>query len=147
MGFSISFLSDEVIFLENDKYLSGTIQLGEFEEGFNAPISYWQAMNYEQQWKNALHRILSGAKNSCLITSMYKPSLANFIIWWPLYRVDDMIVCQNQLLFLDQLSTGFDEKNPYQSIKPMQSITPTGDKVSEWEVNIKEVQDFYERNW
>jgi hypothetical protein len=144
MGFGIRFVNDQIIHEDNERCLCGTILLGDLdEEAFHAPISYWTRLNYEQHWRDGLLRILSGAESSCLITLMYDPRLANFINWWPMYRVDDLVMVQNHLLFMDQLSVAFDEKNPFQSIKPRQTVTPEGEKVSEWSIEIGEIQSFY----
>jgi hypothetical protein len=45
---------------------------------------------------------------------MRDPSVANFIVWWPMYRVDETVFIQNQLLFLDQLASSFNEDAPFQ---------------------------------
>ena len=104
MSFFIGFVNDEdAIYDDKERFLCGAILLGSIEERFLVPLSYWQPIDYEKHWRDALQRILAGEKTSCLITSMYDPSLANFIVWWPMYRVGELIFVQNQILSLFNL--------------------------------------------
>lgn len=124
--------------------LCGALLLRCAEERFFVPISYWSAPDYEKHWREALLRILGSAQISCLITSMCDPRSANFIAWWPMYRVGEMTFFQNQLLFLDRLGTRFDEKNPYQFVSKRQTENQDGVKISEWHVGVSDVQRFVE---
>jgi hypothetical protein len=78
MDFSIN-LTDKEFIDGNERFLVGDIHLGEFHETFMASLSYWTKSDYFKQWKIALIKICNGNDKSCLITSMFDPSIANFI--------------------------------------------------------------------
>lgn len=110
----------------------GEIVLNNFVERFEAPLSFWSASQYKKQWSEGLRRIIDGDSRSCLITSMYDPKKANFIVWWPMYRYPDRIVVQNQILFMNKLPELFDPSDPYRFIGEHVSIGDEGEPVSEW---------------
>ena len=145
MAFFIGFIEDEFSQTNAEEFLRGVISLGPVDEEFLAPLTYWKTLDYERQWRQGLLRILSGSESSCLITAMYDPSCANFITWWPLYRLGDLMVVQNQILFLDRLTDGFDECNPYRHVGTRQSVSDEGSAISEWTVPLMDVQRFCDR--
>jgi hypothetical protein len=114
----------------------GEIRLNDFVEQFEAPLTFWTVEDYERQWARGLRRISEGSAKSCLITAMYDPTVANFIIWWPIYRELDHAVVQNQVLFMKKLKGTFDVQDPYRSIDERVSITEDGEPISEWIVSI-----------
>lgn len=77
---------------------------------------------------------------------MYDPSFANFIVWWPMYRMAEQLVVQNQILFLDRLPGKFDENNPFQYVGPRQTVNQDGATISEWSVEFADVQEFCKRS-
>ena len=66
----------------------GRIVLGGFEEPFHASLDYWSPADHRRSWQGAILRIVAGTTPSALVTSMAGPVVANFIRWWPMYRVD-----------------------------------------------------------
>jgi hypothetical protein len=110
----------------------GEIVLGDFVERFESPLAFWGIPQYERQWSDGLTRLAAGASRSCLITQMYDPRTANFIVWWPMYRDGGRIVVQNQVLFMDALAELFDPSDPYRFISNRVSRTEEGESVSEW---------------
>ena len=139
MNFSISFKNNEFV-EESEKFQIGEIIIGEFHETFTASLSYWSELDYLNQWKTALTKICSSAEKSCLITSMFDPSTANFIFWWALYLDDNTVHIRNQILFLKELDKPFMELNPYEFIRNRITETDEGDKISEWDVNINDIK-------
>src|SRR5262245_7128862 len=141
MTFSIGFVGDRTVIDDyNETTLEGAIVIESFEERFFAPVSYWQPADYQRQWKEALRRILTDAETSCLITALRDPASANFLVWWPMYRVDEIIFVQNQLLFLESLPGGFTVQNPFQHIHPRQRVNRHGQGISEWPVPVSHVR-------
>ncbi|MDA4848908.1 hypothetical protein [Hoeflea poritis] len=118
----------------------GSIRIGEFEEKFQTSLSYWNRERYFCQWKEALTRLIDGEKCSAIITNMYDPSIANFIIWWPIYAIGEKVHFQNQVLLLAELEKTFDESDPYKSIPKRETISEDGEKISEWIIGISEVE-------
>lgn len=143
MTFSIRFLDEaESVVRDTSKLKIGVIVIGNFEEHFEASLSYWSIENYQKQWRQALERIKSGETKSSLITSMYDPQTANFITWWPLYRDDQQVRVQNQLLFMDQINGLYNLANPYVHVPDRAAIDEDGNPISEWRTTIAEIEEF-----
>lgn len=148
MAFSISLIPDPVPNLDPGVVASlGVIQIGSFQERFIASLMYWSADDYKRHWKQAIERILHSSEVSCLITSMVDPATASHIFWWPMYRVNDNVLIQNHILFFDQLQSSFDERNPFSSVTERQTIDEDGNIISEWSVQINELEDFLIREY
>ena len=141
MNFSINLTNKEFID-GNERFLVGDIQLGEFHEIFMASMSYWNKSDYLMQWKVALIKICNGNDKSCLITSMFDPSIANFIFWWTLYLDGKTVHIQNQIFFLDELEKPFLEANPYEFIPARKTVSDEGDKISEWHVDVNYIEAY-----
>lgn len=142
MGFSISFLSDPGPGLDaSEETRPGLIELGSFQERFVSSLSYWNVDDYQRHWTQAVMRIVGSSRTSCLITSMYDPAMANFIFWYPMYRVDNTVYVQNQILFLDSLSSPFDEHDPFSSVSE-RNVSEYGQLISEWAIEVGEMESF-----
>lgn len=143
MTFSIRLLLESVNDLKSsERACWGMIMIGSFQERFLVPLDYWTASDYEGHWKQAATRILQSSTSSCMVTSMYDPATANFIIWWPMYRVGDTVFIQNQILFLDSLSSPFNPNDPFSSIPERRTINEDGEEISEWSVLVKDLESF-----
>jgi CdiI N-terminal domain len=143
MAFSIGLIPDPIPDLDPEVIASlGVIQIGSFQERFIASLMYWSADDYKRHWKQAIERILHSSDVSCLITSMIDPTTGNHIFWWPMYRVNEHVFIQNHILFFDQLQSPFDERNPFSSITERQTIDEDGNRISEWSVQINELEEF-----
>lgn len=143
MAFSINFLPDPVSNLKpNEEASYGLITIGSFQERFIAPLHYWKTKDYENHWKIAINRIIKNEQQSCLITSMYDPQNANFIIWWPMYRLDENIHIQNNILFFNQLGKPFEINAPFSFVPNHEILTEDGEKISEWIISIKDLESF-----
>jgi hypothetical protein len=139
MNFSIN-LTDRDFLDGSERFQVGEIQIGKFHETFVASLSYWNKLDYLMQWEVALTRIYSGNDKSCLITSMFDPSIANFIFLWVLYLDGSIVHVQNQILFLEELDKPFLEKNPYEFIRDRKTVSDEGDKISEWDVDVNDIK-------
>jgi|SRR5262245_37081281 len=143
MAFSIDLIPDPVPKLDPGVIASlGVIQIGSFQERFIASLMYWKTDDYNRHWKQAIERILHLSDVSCLITSMTDPTTGDHIFWWPMYRVNDQVFIQNHILFIDQLQYQLDERNPFSSVTERQIIDEDGNRISEWSVQINELEEF-----
>jgi hypothetical protein len=123
----------------------GIIQLDMERERFLAPLSYWSVADYERQWRAAVRRIVDGQPRAALITSLADPSLADFVEWWPLYRVGQTVSVQNQLLFLDSLREPFDPADPYPHVSELRTRSEDGQAISEWRITLADLEQFLSR--
>lgn len=123
-GFSIGF--DDTI--ERDELASGRLAFGEFAEFFESSLLTWSRSDYRRSWREAVAALIEGQDRAALVTLMHDPSTANFIRWWPMYRVAGTVLFQEQLLFLSDLATPFDLDDPFRSVHDRR----TDGEVSEW---------------
>ena len=123
----------------------GLIVIGSFVERFESPLQYWRKKEYEEQWHNAISRLLAGSKKTALITAMYDPATANFLTWWPLYRVAETIFIHNQLLFLSNLNKPFSIEEMDELVGPRHSVDDESTKISEWSVPLADIDLFWQR--
>ena len=123
----------------------GRITIGSFAETFEADLCYWSPERYRRQWAEAAARLVAGDGRAAFITSMYPPTLATFIWWWPAWREGDRVIVQNHLLVFDQLDVPFDESDPYKSLGTLSRTNEDGDRISTWETSLAEVEAFGER--
>lgn len=118
------------------------ISVGDFTEEFLASMSYWDRSKYEKQWAEGLFKIIQGEAKSCLVACMYDPENANFISIWSLYNLHNAVVVQNNLIFIDELDTKFNERNLYLSIPERETVTEDGEPISEWYTSKEEIMDY-----
>jgi len=121
----------------------GEITLGEFKEGFQVVLEYWNADEYRGQWLGALQLVTSnpGAR-AALITSLTDPQTANFLFWWPIYREAEELVFQNQVLIFEDLDEPFKLRNYTDFISRYERFNDDGDEISEWRVSVDDVRSF-----
>lgn len=143
MSFQIKFTNNTAIIVEEGggPIMVGEIRMGDFVEKFESPLDFWTKEDYQAQWKNALIYITSQGSKSCLITSIYNPKTSNFLRWWVLYRIENDVIFQDQIFFLN-LSKSFDLRDPYKSIPDYRNVNPEGKRISEWLISIEEITKF-----
>jgi hypothetical protein len=120
--------------------VKGQIQINDFIEDLYLPLDWWNATQYEEQWKKGLSR-LKGHDTSCLIVAIHDPNTRPFIDWWKLYKVGNKIYIRNQLVF-NEIYQELIGNNPltlencYSFIPPRGSIyDEDGNKLSEWVID------------
>lgn len=123
----------------------GKIHIGDYSETFVAILHYWTPAQYAWQWETALRRIIEGRDRSALITSYVEAAPERFLFWWVLYRENDIVYIQNQMLFFDQLDKAFSVEHPWESVGARETITEEGREISEWTTSIEDVRECLER--
>jgi hypothetical protein len=109
----------------------GSIQIDDFKESFESDFSYWPKEMYETHWLKASEEVEAGNSVS-FITSITEPDSSNFIRSWSCYSIDGELIFQERILFLNDLETPFNLKEPHNNIDSYESIDEDGDKISEW---------------
>lgn len=136
--FKISFLSEQ-----SNSEASAEIVVNDFRERLSIPLGYWAKNDYEEQWIAAITSILEpNTTKAALVTEMYDPLTANFINIWPLYKDDDRIYIQNSILFLDKLKGDFQISQLSSYVLERETINEDGDDISEWNISIKDLEEF-----
>ena len=152
MAFSIEFLDEPLQYLGDDPsppYAIGEITLGSFKETFAANLYTWSKNDYEAQWRQAIRHILSGNDRAALITYYVGPEVSYNLNWWPIYRVDDLVYFQEQLLFFENapepfvgLQEPFYLERQFNYVKDRQIFNEDGERLSEWSVSLTEIEAF-----
>lgn len=138
MGFSIDFID----YKSSDKFLArGQITIGNFTEEFECAIHYWDKERYMNQWVEGCNKICKEPK-SALMTSIHEPVQANFMVWWVMYRESNNVYIQNQLLFMENLSSPFQEENIYEHISDRETVNEDGLEISEWQTSVSEIKQW-----
>lgn len=140
MAFSIDLIDEPASEIESARL--GVIIIGSYVERFAAAIDYFDVTRYRRHWHEAITRIVQGSVTSTLITSMYDPSVANFIYWWPMYHLGDIVRFQNHILFLNELETPFDPNDPFRFVPERIIINSDGEQISEWSASIADLECF-----
>ena len=143
--FWIGFTKEALPFAEPDEEgVVGLLLLGSHEEAFVAHTYAWSEQRYVDEWRKALHLALSG-RQAALITDMRTPSQSSHLVWWPVWKVGDEIIFQNQLLFFAKhglTGTGMEIDQLYGLIGKHDSKNKQGVPVSEWSVSLNDVEAF-----
>ena len=93
------------------------------------------------QWKEGIERLLRREKNSAIVTTMYNPGTANFMLWWVMYLIEDDVFIQNHMLLLCELERPFDETDLYSFVPKRKIQTEEGVPISEWSVSLSAIRD------
>ncbi|WP_137169734.1 hypothetical protein [Marinomonas sp. FW-1] len=132
-------LNNEVVVSHGEEVLFGEINIHSFSEKIRSPISYWNRKRYLSQWRFGLNEIISGNKKSAIVTSMYDPINANFIVIWPLYLIEEDVFIQNRILFMEDLKEPFNESKMSAYIDDRETVNEDGEAISEWKVSISDI--------
>lgn len=143
--FVIKFIDELFVEAEvGEKGRMGLLRLNEHVERFVAHTVNWSELEYAEHWISALLRVLEG-KPSALITDMLFPSESSHLVWWPMWRVGDELVFQNQLLFFKQHGIKgaiLNADQLYELIGVHRSYDGDNNRLSEWRVAVADVQEF-----
>lgn len=145
--FSIQFLPSSDTDSQEDE-CDGLIQIKDFEEIFRSSTLFWDKEKYQNNWKLAIERIIFHEYESALIIDIHNPRQEKYVNWWLMYREEEKIHFQNQLLTSSVLNfsfSKFDPENPFTQISSRETHTEDGEEISEWIIEIKFLEDFYNK--
>ena len=122
----------------------GRITLGHFREEFQAPLYDWAPGDYTAHWLESAERLVAGAPVAVFLTHMVRPDAA-YHLGWPAWREDDRVVVQERLFLREHLNGAFDPENPEVHAGPRQDLSLEGERISQWQVGLRDVAAFVER--
>ena len=120
------------------------ITIGNFVERFLLPIENWSLNQYFKQWEEGIERIKI-KNSSCLVTAVQNlNSMHPSIEQWVLYRENQAIFIQQQLLINETVQfsnklANFSSKTCYDFINPRKTITDEGKEISEWSCCLNDI--------
>ena len=140
--FDIEFIADEPEHLDEGEdawvALRGRTTLADYQEEFLATLGTWSRADYQRQWIEAAQRLLGGADRTVFITSAFQ-------FCWAMWREGEMVYVHEQLLAEETLIAPFDAANPYRQIAERYAGTEDGNEISEWRLNIADIEAFVAR--
>ena len=92
--------------ISGEELHTGRIVLGRHEETVQGAAERWSADDYRRQWLEAID-VLEQSGRSALINSVAGTDSNDVIWWWPMYKFDQTVLVHNQMLFLNQLESGY----------------------------------------
>jgi hypothetical protein len=143
--FSISFSRDPAdLRIAHDPIAEriGKITLNHFSESFVSTVIFWDERDYRRHWVDGIARLCGGANSSCLLTNVFRPETANFFTWWLIYRRGLRVLFHQAILFLNQVQGEFLFSRIYDYVPPYRALADDGSPISEWEVDIDQMQEF-----
>lgn len=118
--------------------LWGCITLGDYNERFIAPLGTWAKADYERQWIEAAHRLVSGHERTAFV-------IAPFRCWWTMWHEGEDVFVHEELLTTERYAGPYDGGVPYRLIEERCTEAEDGDQVSEWRVSFADIREFVER--
>jgi hypothetical protein len=126
--------------------LWGRIQIGSFIEDFIAYLCDWTPEQYRRQWLEAAERLVNGESKSAFVTMFVSPKNGGHFVWWPCYRVGEIVYLQNHLRFYEQIASPFAVESLYEYVSDRKTVSDNNvTPISEWEVPLGWIQDFVNR--
>jgi hypothetical protein len=144
--FSIEFPDEALEYIDDDTSIPsapGRLVLGKSTEEFLASLCAWTKADYQSHWTRELKALLGGTSKVALIVSYYGNRALNMEIW-RLYRDGELAHFQNQILWCDTLPYAFDVSKISQYIEDRVVTTADGDRISEWDVSLRDIEVFLE---
>jgi hypothetical protein len=138
--FLLTFTHEATCF--DEPSLNGKIIIDDFSEGFISPLTYWSKQDYLQSWVFEITKANKISNKAFLATSMYDPQFANFIFGWALYFRNDLVFCQNHILFLNEISGEFNPLLISSYMHEREIENEEGQKISEWQTTRSAVMSF-----
>jgi hypothetical protein len=124
----------------------GSLVLGKSTEGFLANLSLWSKSDYESHWTRELRRLFGGNLKAALVVSYDDPNAASNMEVWRTYRDGEWVHFQNQLLACSRLPRKFEILEISQYIEDRMTTNAEGDRISEWDVPIRDIEMFLRRS-
>jgi len=147
--FSIEFTDEPLEYPFDDASIPaapGRLVLGKSTEEFLANLSLWSRTDYESHWTRELKRLFQGNLKATLVVSYDDPKAASNMEIWRAYRDGEWIHFQNRLLSYRSLPREFEISEIGRYMEERVTINAEGDKISEWNVAIRDVEMFLSRS-
>ena len=147
--FSIGFSDEPLEYPFDDASIPaapGRLVLGPSTEEFLANLSLWSKSNYESHWIRELKGLFEGNFKAALVVSYDDPKASSNLEIWRVYRDGDRLHFQNQLPWYSNLSHPFEISEMNRYIDDRVLITAEGNKISEWDVAMRDVEMFLQRS-
>jgi hypothetical protein len=143
--FSIGFTDEPLEYPYDDTGIPaapGRLVLGKSIEEFLANLSLWAKSDYESHWTRELKALLEGKPKVALVVSYNDPKASSNLEIWRVYRDGEWLHFQNQLPWYSDLPKEFEISEMSRYIQDREVVTAEGNRISEWEVAIRDIELF-----
>jgi hypothetical protein len=123
----------------------GMLMLGKYMEEFLANMSLWDKSAYESHWLSELQALCQGKPKVALIVSYDDPKASSNLEIWRAYLDGEWVHFQNQLLWYTDLPAEFEILKISQYIPDRAVISAEGERYSEWDVALRDIELFLRR--
>jgi hypothetical protein len=147
--FFIGFTDDPLEYPFDDPNIPaapGKLVLGKCTEEFLANLSLWSRSDYESHWTSELKALVGVNPKVALVVSYNNPKASSNLEIWRVYRDGEWARFQNQRPRYSDLPHGFEISKMSQYIQDRVVITAEGNKISEWDVPIRDIELFLRSN-
>jgi hypothetical protein len=142
--FAIEFISDSRVEF-GEPARRGRITLGDFSEVFVAPLVFWAAADYLNQWVEAAKHIVNGQPRSCFVAAMRESPHDGPVFLWPAYKDGEVVFVQHRLLLPETVKGVFNPLNLYAQVDERRTLSEDGEPISEWQVSVEDLASFLRR--
>src|ERR1051326_4178063 len=147
--FLIEFTDEPLEFPYDDTSIPaapGKVVLGKSTEEFVANLSLWSKSDYESHWARELKALVEGSSKVALVVSYDDPKASSNMEIWRVYRDGEWAHFQNQLPFYSDLPHNFEISKMSEYIQDREVITAEGNRLSEWDVAVRDIELFLQRS-
>lgn len=139
MTFSIRFKSssEDHSFRESPNSAEGCIALGDLQESFLSPTTYWTVDDYLASWVSNLGQVRD-LQNGFFATEITDPKEAALYVVWPVFWIGDSAYLTQKLLLREQYG---DELHPdaIADLIDYQELVGTADQISTWALTRRDL--------
>lgn len=140
MAFSIKMLTEPIEIVYDEICIWCQIDINDFSERFQLPLTVWDVDQYKQQWKVAIQRVVEGDTKNFLIAGMRDPWSSDFVSLYVLYREGDEVFIQNQIILCEGNEEKIVKMDILDLVEERENHTEDGEEISEWKVTIDELR-------
>jgi hypothetical protein len=148
-SFFIGFTDDPLEYPYDDSNIPaapGRLVRENVQRSFLANLSLWSRSDYKSHWVSELKALVGANPKVALVVSNNNPKASSNLEIWRVYRDGEWARFQNQLPRYNDLPHGFEISKMSQYIQDRVVITAEGNKISEWDVPIRDIELFLRSN-
>jgi hypothetical protein len=121
--FYIGFVTASRMDAQGEPYAEGELTAGRHSERFRADLRVWRKADYENQWKEGVARLLSGAKSSALVTSLCQSGEETSVELVPLSRRGGTVSIGERAVLTEALPEPLDVGIAYELVAEREAET------------------------
>ena len=127
-------MTPPLIDAEGLSYAYGELRVADASLKFVVDLSAWRIADYERQWRDAIDRLVRGARSTALMTSYRGPGDRPHRMW-ALWRDENFVYFQDHIVVPADLDAPFDPSFP--DVHVGARLAPEqGSPIPEWRIEL-----------